>query len=184
MKFVLIGLGWLLLAIVVGLSGLLRQLRPPVPQLVLLSLTAALLFAWRTRRGFRSWIDALDLRALVALHLTRFVGLYFLFLYRKGELPFAFAVPAGCGDVLVAILACLLLAYGKNLVLKRRSLLIWNVLGLTDILFVVTDAARQTLVSPVSMTALLRLPLSLLVTFFVPLIIASHIFIFSRLRKA
>jgi hypothetical protein len=37
----------------------------------------------------------LDVRWLVALHLCRFVGFYFLWLYSSGELPYAFAVPGG-----------------------------------------------------------------------------------------
>ena len=37
---------------------------------------------------------------------------------------------------------------------------------------------------PASMAALLRLPLSLLPTFLVPLIIASHVQLFRRLRTA
>jgi hypothetical protein len=53
---------------------------------------------------------------------------------------------------------------------------------LADILYVVGTAARLAFADPASMSALLRLPLALLPTFLVPLIIASHVFIFSRLR--
>jgi hypothetical protein len=55
------------------------------------------------------------------------------------------------------------------------------VLGLADILFVVATAARLALADPASMAALLRLPLSLLPTFLVPLIIASHVVLGVRL---
>ena len=41
----------------------------------------------------------LDLRLLVLYHLTRFVGVWFLVLYSRGELPYAFAVPGGWGDI-------------------------------------------------------------------------------------
>jgi hypothetical protein len=50
-------------------------------------------------------------------------------------------------------------------------------------LFVVATAARLGLAEPSSMAALLRLPLSLVPTFLVPLIIASHILIFVRLAR-
>ena len=50
-----------------------------------------------------------------------------------------------------------------------------------DILFVVASAARSGLTDPPSMIELTRLPLSLLPTFIVPLIIASHIVVFVRL---
>jgi hypothetical protein len=52
-----------------------------------------------------------------------------------------------------------------------------------DILFVVLTAARLALAEPQSMAALLRFPLSLVPTFQVPLIIASHILLFARLRR-
>jgi hypothetical protein len=58
---------------------------------------------------------------------------------------------------------------------------VWNALGLIDILFVVAAASRLAMADPDSMNALLRLPLSLLVTFLVPLIIASHVVMLWRI---
>src|SRR5437868_628776 len=59
----------------------------------------------------RRWAVGVDVRALVALHVTRLVaGGYFLVVYyRDGQLPYAFAVPGGSGDMLVALLAVALL---------------------------------------------------------------------------
>jgi hypothetical protein len=183
MTFLFVGLVWLVAAIALGASGALQHLRSPAPQVVLLGLTAALLIAWRLNKAFRAWLYALDLRAIVALHLSRFVGAYFLFLYGKGELPFGFAVPGGWGDILVATSAGLLLLSWSGLARDRRWLAIWNLAGFIDIILVVATAAQHALADPASMAALLRLPLSLLPTFLVPLIIASHILIFIRLRR-
>ena len=66
----------------------------------------------------------------------------------------------------------------------RRLYLAWNVLGLLDILGVVGTAARLALAEPGSMRALLQLPLSLLLTFVVPIIIATHLVLLSRLTPA
>jgi hypothetical protein len=132
----------------------------------------------------RAWTRTVDLRVLVALHVTRFVGAYFLILYRRGELPYAFAVPGGWGDIAVASLALVLLAGGPpNSTMRLRAYILWNAIGFVDILFVVTTAARLGITDPVSMAALLRLPLSLLPTYLVPLIIASHLLIASRLQS-
>lgn len=182
-RYVLVGLIWLAAATALSASGRLSRLHPPVPQLVVLGLTLALLVA-ATMPGFRAWLDSLRLRAFVALHVTRVVaGSWFLHLYRVGQLPHDFAVPGGVGDIAVASLALILVLFVRNLEGKRRLVLVWNLLGLADIIFVVVTAARLGLADPASMAALLRLPLSLLPTFAVPIIIASHILIFARLTR-
>jgi hypothetical protein len=66
----------------------------------------------------------------------------------------------------------------------KTLLLIWNSIGLIDIIFVVSSALRFGLKDWQSMHALRELPLSLLPTFLVPLIIAAHILIFVRLIRA
>ena len=180
----LVGLGWLLIATGLGATGVIRALPPPAAPLVVLLLTALVLAAGWRLTGFRAWLAALDARWLVGLHLTRFVGAYFLYLYARGELPYAFAVPGGVGDIAVASLAAILLLVGPPRDARRRlAYLAWNVFGLVDILFVVTTAGRLVTTDPDSMAALLRLPLSLLPTFLVPLIIASHVILGVRLAR-
>jgi len=183
-KTVLLGAGlWLLAAYLVGASGLIRFVRPPVPQLVIVGLTAAILVLFWTPTPFRRWALAVDIRALVAIHVTRFVGIYFLVLYARGELPYPFAVPGGWGDIAVATSAvAVLYAASPDTTTGRRIIMSWNVFGLWDILFVVVTAIRLAVADPPSMGALLVLPLSLLPTFLVPIIIATHIIIFTRLR--
>jgi hypothetical protein len=176
------GLAWLLIALVLGGSGRLTQLQPPVPQLVLLGLTVLLVVAGASLPGFRHWLAGLRLRQIVAFHILRFVGVYFLILYSRGELPYAFAVPGGWGDIAVATGALILVFLVPDLAAHRAALVAWNLLGLADILFVVFTATRLALADPASMAALLRLPLSLLPTFLVPLIIGSHIYLLRRLK--
>ena len=176
---------WAVLALIAGGAGWLGPLQPPVPQLLLAGLTVALLVLGQAVSAYRTWRETVDLRVFVALHVTRFVGVFFLILYRRGELPFAFAVPGGVGDILVAIGAVVLLLVGAPTTSARLSgYRIWNVLGLIDILFVVATAARLAFTNPGSMQSLLVLPLSILPTFLVPLIIATHIWLFGRLRSA
>src|SRR3954447_11309664 len=184
MKFALIAAIWLIAAIAVGGAGALQGLAPPVPQVIIAGLTLALLIAWRISEVFKRWVQTIDLRALMAVHLTRFVGIYFLYLSATGELPRSFAIPAGCGDIGVATAAGVLLLCWSCLRRKRLWVGLWNAAGLRDILGVVVSAAGHALADRTSMAALLHLPLSLLPTFLVPLIIASHIFIFTRLRKS
>jgi hypothetical protein len=174
---------WFFVAFALGDSGRLAVLEPPAPQMILLGLTVLLLVNGATLPGFRHWLAGLDVRRLVAVHLTRFIGIYFLVLYGRGQLPYDFAVKGGWGDIAVATGAVLLLVV-PGLIVRRGWLLAWNFLGLLDIVFVVATAARLADADPSSMRALLRLPLSLLPTFLVPLLIATHVWILVRLWGA
>ena len=181
----LAGSVWLLLALSVGASGLLAGARPPVPQVVLAGLTALLLVLFARTRAVRDWALGVDIRVLVLIHATRLVGFYFLVLYGRGELPWAFAVPGGWGDIVVAILAiAVALAAPRRGAAGWWAYAIWNAIGLADILGVVATATRLGMADPASMRALTRLPLSLLPTFLVPIVIATHVVIFARLRAS
>jgi hypothetical protein len=176
---------WFGVAVVLGAAGAFRSLRPPAPQLVLAGLTLLVLAATVGIAPLRRWATDVDVRVLVALHLTRILaGAWFLVLYRRGELPYAFAVPGGIGDVVVGVLALgLLAAVAPDTSGARRLYGVWNVLGLIDILFVVGTAVRIATADPEAMAALLRLPLSVLPTWLVPLIIASHTILAWRLAR-
>src|SRR6266545_2515983 len=90
-RTVLLGTGaWLLIALALGASGLLRDARPPLPQVLIVALTAAVLILVSASSVVRRWALSVDLRALVLPHVSRFVGIYFLVLYGRGELPYGF----------------------------------------------------------------------------------------------
>jgi hypothetical protein len=181
-KSVAIILGaWACIAAGVGVAGWLESANAPVVAGLVWTLTALALFACWKVSTLQRWVMKVELRWLVLLHLTRFVGFYFFLLCSRGELPFAFAAPAGWGDVIVAALAILLLALSDAR--NWSMLIIWNTIGFTDILFVVMTALRLGLEDRQSMHALREFPLSLLPTFLVPLIIVSHVLIFFRAAK-
>ena len=174
---------WGFAAVALGDSGQLAVLEPPAPQMIALGLTALLLVNSLVLPGFRAWLASLDLRRLIAVHVFRFVGIYFLVLYGRGQLPYDFAVKGGWGDIVTATGAAALLLMPSAMG-RRGTVLAWNVFGFVDIVFVLTTATRLGLADPSSMRALLRLPLSLLPTFYVPLIVATHVWIFWRLFRA
>ncbi len=174
---------WLIAAMLVGNYRLLQRLPMPAVQGVLFGLTAILLLLYFKLGALRTWINGLDLRSLVLLHATRFVGFYFLVLYHRGELPYEFAVPGGWGDNITAALALVVVFVPMSDALRRRAFTIWNVIGFVDIMMVVVTAGRIGLAAPWRMLAITVLPLSLLPTFLVPLIIATHVIIYLRLRR-
>ncbi len=134
-------------------------------------MVAALVLALAMVRPLRAWSLATDIRYLIAFHLIRFVGFYFLFLYSQSELPYNFAVFGGWGDIAVAFLALVVMFF---CVKSTTALVAWNLLGLADIIAVAATAARDENAVPGSMHLLDRFPLILLPTCIVPLIIVTH----------
>lgn len=175
---------WFGTAVAAGHFLWLQRLPPVGVQAIILGLVAVVLLAYFRVAAVRAWVDAIDLRGLVLLHVTRFVGIYFLVLYQRGELPRGFAVPAGFGDIVVATMALPVAFAPLEPDARRRAIRIWNVVGLADMLMVIVTAARITLAHPLQLRPLTHLPLSLLPTFLVPLIIATHVIIFVRIARA
>ena len=174
---------WFALALTAGLARVYWMAPAWAIGATVWALVASVLIAFWTWSPFRAWVLGLDLRSLVLFHTVRFVGIAFLIQYARGILPYEFAVPAGWGDIIVAVAAIgVALHISRRAASSRTIVHLWNWLGLIDILFAVATALRLALADRGSMEALTRLPLSLLPTFFVPLIIASHVVIFVRLR--
>ena len=175
---------WFFAAVFAGQRRLLQRPPAPAAQLILFGLTAVLLFAYFRLKPLRDWIDRIDLRSIVLMHASRLVGIYFLLLYRDGALPYAFAVPGGIGDIVVAVSALLIVFLPLGYERRSRFITIWNVVGFTDIVLVIFTAVRLNLTAPWSVRALTQLPLCLLPTFLVPLIVATHVVIFVRVARA
>ena len=169
---------WLLISLLVGYTGILRS--TPVPMPVFAIAMTLTLLGWLTiRRDLRDRVLSVGVRVLVALHITRFVGVYFLALYRDGLLPRDFAVPAGWGDIMVAIGAIIVLAaFRTDTQIGRTAYFTWNVLGLLDILLVLGNGARMMRADRLLQAGFTSLPLILLPLFLVPVIIVTHVMIF------
>lgn len=175
---------WLAVAVGAGLSGWTLRLRPPQPQLILSGLVAVLLVCFIFSKPFRTWLLTIPISWLIGLHFSRIVGAGFMVLESHGQLPWEFAVPGGWGDIFVAGFAApLLLADRLGPPMPRMPYVVWNAVGLLDILFVAGTATRLALRNPASMMVLLQFPWCLLPTFLVPLIIFTHCVIGFRLIR-
>src|ERR1700732_616223 len=103
---------------------------------VLIPLVVFLLW-FRTSAGFREFALSLNPGVLTFVQSWRIAGLAFLALYTVGLLPGVFALPAGWGDIAIgatAPLAALKLANSR----RRRSFILWQVLGILDLVTAVT----------------------------------------------
>ncbi|MEO5898047.1 MAG: hypothetical protein ABIS06_20355 [Vicinamibacterales bacterium] len=172
---------WLGIALLVGYTGILRSPAVPMPVFAF-AMTLTLLGLLAVRRDLRERVLSVGVRVLVAVHISRFVGFYFLSLYRQGLLPRDFAVPAGWGDIFVAVTAIIVLvAFRPETLRGALAYFTWNVLGLVDILMVLSQAARMMRSDPLLQGGFTSLPLILLPIFLVPIIIVTHVMVFVSL---
>src|SRR4051794_7607363 len=95
---------WLLVAFLLSLLGVLHQLPLTMPMLGA-AITVVVIGLLIASPAWRGRALAGGPRPLIIFHLTRFVGIYFLWLDSMGILPRTFAQPAGWGDIFVALLA-------------------------------------------------------------------------------
>ncbi len=109
----------------------------------------------------------------------------FVILYLQGFLPGIFALPAGWGDFAIGITAPLVAWFWRR-PYPRKMFVVWNVLGVLDLVTAVTLGvlASATPVGVLAGDVTTRLmgmfPLSLIPTFFVPLLIIGHLIALSR----
>ena len=117
---------------------------------------------------------------LILLHTFRTVGLVFLFpQVTGGALPPGFAAPAAYGDLLTTGLAWLAI-FALRLRPGWALPLVWlfNLVGITDLLFAMYNGA-------VTGLPFFHLGVAwLLLTFYVPLLLVSHVIVFWLLLRA
>lgn len=179
------GIAWIAVALILGVTGTLAAVPTPGPQVLILALTVATIWA-TSRSALRSFVDAIPIRGLVAIHAGRFVGAVFLAMSAQGTLSPLFATRAGWGDIAAAAGALAVLSIGAPTTKARKRLYLgWNVFAVLDLVVAVMTATFVALRgdSP-GVAALFSAPLILVPTFYVPILFASHVLIFRRLRHS
>jgi hypothetical protein len=132
---------------------------------------------------FRQFALTLNPRTLTAVQSWRIFGFTFVLLHAYGVLPAIFALPAGYGDMAIGATASLV-AWKLASSGHRNSFILWQALGIADLITAVTLGATARLLSPhsVSMVAMTVLPLSLVPTFLVPLLLVFHVICIAQAR--
>jgi len=150
----------------VGLAVAIAALTPIVVFAVWLAASA----------NFRKLALSLNPRILTFAQTWRILGVTFVILEARQVLPAIFALPAGYGDIAIgatAWLAALKFANPGH----RYSFMLWQALGIVDLIVAVSLGTTARLLSPQgpSMVAMTVLPLSLVPTFLVPLFLIFHV---------
>ncbi len=134
--------------------------------------------------NFRQFVLSLNPRTLTFAQSWRLGGFVFIVLQRYGVLPAVFALPAGYGDMAIgatAPLVAVTLAYPTH----RNAFIVWQMLGIADLVMAVTLGTTARLLSPggPSMVAMTVLPLSLVPTFIVPLLLIFHLICIGQAKR-
>lgn len=174
-------LAWLGASIAVAASGVMPRL-PIVAALWLVGSVAGWTIAYRRSAALRRALAAIDLRAVIALHVLRApIGALFLYEHAEGRLGEMFAYRAGIGDIAVGALALVAIALRA----RRGFVRAWCLVGLVDLLVAVGTAQFLVLGrhDPVMSAAFAQLPFPLLPTLIVPVMITTHLLVLARTSR-
>jgi hypothetical protein len=152
----------------------------------LLPLVVFGLWMWLSA-GFRRFILSADVRTLTYLQSWRVVGFALVLAGEYKILPDVFARSAGWGDLAIGFTAPLAAMYMTNPE-RRPWMIVWQVLGILDLVTAVATAAlataqAQAIGGGISMQPMMMLPLSLIPTFGVPLALMVHIVCIAKLTR-
>ena len=144
-------------------------------------------FGWSE---FRNLVRSANLKVLTLAQTWRIGGIVFVILYYQRLLPGTFALPAGWGDIAIGATAPLIAwAISSRTVFPNRLFLLWTVLGMLDLVMAITLGILSS-ATPLGIFAgelttriMSQFPLSLIPTFFVPLLLILHIISLIRVRR-
>lgn len=188
----LVLIGWLGVALVLGVSGVYQGAVDEVPTIqfgILAPILIGSILIVRSSTMARV-IEAVPQQWLIGVQLYRALGIIFLILYGTGKMPGLFAWPAGVGDVLVGALAPVVaIAYARGPEKNGDLAQGWNILGLTDLVIAVATG-MVTAPSPIQQFAfdlpnelVGAFPLILIPTYLVPLSVLLHLASLRKLRR-
>ena len=184
---------WFAAVLAIGATGALSPALggPPALGATVLLPLLALVGAWFALPSAPKALAATPLPALIAVNAIRVLGVLFGILYAKGRLPAPFAPTAGLGDMFIGLtalpLAWAVARFGARV---RPLVLLWNALGLADLVVALTlgplsaPGPLQVFVGPPDASPMTALPWLIIPGFLVPSLFFIHLVIFTRLTKA
>jgi hypothetical protein len=155
----------------------------PLLQPLLTTATALGVVGLLSSALFRRAFDRLPLEEVMTISYWRAIfGMALLAFYTGGVLPAGFALPAAIGDVVPTLLMMLVLAVGQQRGrIPRTGLLVWNTLGLFDL--VNTGYLAAAVLRPWAAARGVTVGNFALTLFVVPLFIGLHLHIYARVYR-
>jgi hypothetical protein len=182
------------LAIILALGSLGASVSPlgTVPLRIVIAVAAPLivfLVTYSMSAPFRTFVLSSDIALATALQPWRFAGFTFLALYAQDVLPGVFSWPAGLGDMAIGITAPLALALVRQPhFATSRFFIVWNLLGILDLVIAVSIGAATTILATgapgeLTVAPMAQMPLVMIPAYFVPLFIMLHLTALFQARR-
>jgi hypothetical protein len=187
-RLIAVAAAWLATIAVLGAAGVFSVAVQTIGLVVVAPVVGLALAATRLP-SLRAVALGTPLALLVALHVGRLLGAFFLVLHADGRLPATFARGAGWGDIAVAVLAVpVAWMVARRAPRWRPVALLWNVVAFADLVIAVTLGLGSAPDSPVRFIfeeavpgTMAALPWVLIPGFLVPLYLLAHVAVFARL---
>ena len=178
---------WFLFSLVAPVLHIYQNSWPHPPLAMGVAVLAPIVFFgawWAASPGFRQFALSLNPRTLTLVQAWRVAGFVFIVSQAYGILPGVFAFPAGWGDVAIGATAILVAERLAN-PSHRNGFILWQVLGMADLVMAVGLGTTAGLIHPngIPTSAMTVLPLSIVPTFAVPLLTILHIICIAQARR-
>src|SRR3984893_5950423 len=133
--------------------------------------------------SFRRFTLSLNPRVLTSAQAWRMLGFTFVLLEARGVLPAVFALPAGYGDMAIGATAGFV-AWKLADPRHRNSFVLWQMLGILDLVIAVSVGTTAGLLSPQAppMAPMTVVPLSLIPTFLLRIFVMLHVICIAQAR--
>jgi hypothetical protein len=193
-RFAAIGVAWFAIVTALAAAGVFSRAGRfgilPLGAAIVVPIVAAQMVLARSRQA-RYFASGIPLPVLVAVHVGRLIGGFFLALYAAGRLPETFAMSAGYGDIFVGITALpLAWAIQRRVRGWQAMTLAWNAVAAFDLISAVSLGVGSAANSPLRFIfetpdsrTVGTLPWALIPGVAVPLYMITHIAIFTRLAE-
>jgi hypothetical protein len=186
--------GWFALIVALGALHVFDPdlgLGAPAMGIAVLAPVIVLAYAARRSPTVEAAMLAVPVPLLIGIHIVRVLGLFFVLLYAQHRLPAPFAPVAGWGDIFIGVTALPVAWMVSRQVPGWRPVALgWNALGVLDLVAAIALGVTSAEGSPIRLivtepsTALISsLPWVLIPAFLVPLLLATHLAVFSRLAS-
>ena len=159
--------------------------QPPIPLGLAVLIPIAIFAIWSaTSQPFRQFLLSLNPSTLTFVQAWRIARFVFLVLYTYSILPGQLALPAGWGDIAIGATAPLVALKLTN-PNHRKGFIVWQLLGITDLVNAVGMGVAARLINPhgIATSAMTVLPMSLIPTFAVPLFMILHFISIAQARQ-